>query len=427
MAASDLFVGGARRAGISNNHFFIGSERRMVRAKRILVHDYSGHPFQAQLSRVLARRGYDVLHVHFAGFQTPKGDLGARPDDPAGLRIVGLSLDEPFHKDGFVKRRLQEIAVGRLVADEIRRFRPDVVLSSNAPLDTQAVIHKAARGSGARFVFWLQDIYSEAIGRILSRTFPVIGSAIARRYHALEYQLLRASDHVVAITDDFVAVLARNGVPGDRVSVIENWAPIEDMGSVVQGARAEGGSVRAVYAGTLGYKHNPEMLLAAASAVPVTIDVYSEGSMADRLASQAASQGLANLRVRPWVPFANHPSVLGGADILIAMIERDAGIFSVPSKVLTYFCCGRSVLASVPGGNLARRIIEREEAGLVSEPERTEDFVGNLRRLAEDRLLRDRLGDNGRSYAERNFAIDAIADRFETIFDAVYHQGKQAI
>ncbi len=29
---------------------------------RILVHDYSGHPFQAQLSRELARRGHDVVH-----------------------------------------------------------------------------------------------------------------------------------------------------------------------------------------------------------------------------------------------------------------------------------------------------------------------------------------------------------------------------
>jgi colanic acid biosynthesis glycosyl transferase WcaI len=115
------------------------------------------------------------------------------------------------------------------VADEIRSFRPDVVLSANAPLDTQAVIYKASRGSGARFIFWLQDIYSEAIGRIVPKAFPLIGGAVARRYHRLEFQLLRSSDHIVAITDDFVPILRRNGITADRVSVIENWAPLNEM------------------------------------------------------------------------------------------------------------------------------------------------------------------------------------------------------
>jgi GDP-D-mannose 3',5'-epimerase len=78
------------------------------------------------------------------------------------------------------------------------------------------------------------------------------------------------------------------------------------------------------------------------------------------------------------------PAVLGGADILIAMIEDDAGMFSVPSKVLTYFCCGRPVLAAVPRGNLARRLVEREHAGLGSDPGSDAQFIGNLRRLAED-------------------------------------------
>jgi colanic acid biosynthesis glycosyl transferase WcaI len=57
----------------------------MACAKRILVHDYSGHPFQAELSRSLARRGHDVLHLSFRQFQTPKGDLVAKPDDPVGF------------------------------------------------------------------------------------------------------------------------------------------------------------------------------------------------------------------------------------------------------------------------------------------------------------------------------------------------------
>src|SRR5450631_3453912 len=43
--------------------------------KRILLNDYCGHPFQVELSRELARRGHEVLHVYSADDQTPKGDL----------------------------------------------------------------------------------------------------------------------------------------------------------------------------------------------------------------------------------------------------------------------------------------------------------------------------------------------------------------
>lgn len=401
----------------------------MACAKRIVVHDYSGHPFQVQLSRSLARRGYDVLHLHSASFQTPKGDLTARDDDPAGLRIAGLALDQTFHKDSFLKRRSQEIAFGRMVANEIRLFRPDVVLSSNAPLDTQAVIHRASRACGAQFVFWLQDIYSEAIGRIVPKAFPVIGSAIARRYQRLEFGLLRASDHVVAITDDFVPMLRHNGVPAGQVSVIENWAPLDELALIAPGVEAGTGTdrVRAVYAGTLGYKHNPDVLLAAAKALPVAIEVFSEGAVAERLARKAVADGVSNLRVRPWVPFADLPKVLGSADILIAMIEEDAGLFSVPSKVLTYLSCGRPVLASVPKDNLARRIVEREHAGLGCDPGSDGHFIDNLRRLTEDARLRATLGANGLAYAAANFAIGPITDRFEVIFGDRYHVEKRAI
>ncbi len=401
----------------------------MVRARRILVHDYSGHPFQVQLARSLARRGHEVLHVYSESFQTPKGDLVARPDDPSGFRIPGLSLSEPFHKSSFLKRRAQEIEFGRLVAREIRRFQPHIVLSANAPLDTQAAIHKAARACGARFVFWLQDIYSEAIARFLP-AFPLIGNAVARRYQRLEFGLLRASDHVVAITDDFVPYLQQNGITPGRISVIENWAPLDEMQSVEpkqSESESGNGPIRAIYAGTLGYKHNPDLLLQAAKALPVTIDVHSEGAIAESLARKAVAEGVSNLRVKPWVPFADLPDVLGSADILIAMIEEGAGAFCVPSKVLTYFGCGRPVLASVPRNNLARRLIERADAGLASDPDDATAFIDNLRKLAGDVALRRRLGANGFAYARANFAIEPITDRFEAIFAGLYQMEKQAI
>ena len=47
---------------------------------------------------------------------------------------------------------------------------------------------------GVPFVFWLQDVYSQAIHHYLKAKLGVIGSAIGRYYQHLEGALLRSSD-----------------------------------------------------------------------------------------------------------------------------------------------------------------------------------------------------------------------------------------
>ena len=387
---------------------------------KILLHDYSGHPFQVQLSRELARRGHRVLHVFSASFQTPKANLRRLADDPPGLTIEAVTLSESFDKYSFVKRRRQEIETGRLVGEKIRSFRPDVVISSNAPLDAQRQIMRNARAVDARFVFWLQDLYSEALGSILPRKFPVLGHLVAAFYRWLEFDMLRKSDQVIAITGDFVAKLADNGVSRSRIAVIENWAPLD---GVVTGERdnpwakahMSGPGLRIVYSGTLGYKHNPSLLIQMARELDGHVYVFSEGEVARKLAESARTEGVTNLSVSGWVPFEDLSKMLSAADIVVALLQPDAGGFSVPSKVLTYLCAGRPIVAVIPEGNLARKIILEAEAGAVSSPGEVNQLVAQARELAGDPALRRRMGANGRAYALKHFDIRTIGDSFERV------------
>ena len=388
---------------------------------RILVSDYSGHPFQVQLSRELARRGHEVIHSYSAGFQTPKGNLAIGDDDPAGFSVVPVCNSKPFAKDSFFQRRRQEIEIGEELAKLVRSFRPDVVISSNAPLDTQRIFQKAALREGAKFVFWLQDIYSQAIARVVPRKFPIFGHAVAAWYRSLEFRMLRASDHVVAITQDFVPIVTAEGVAPAKVSIVENWAPLDELPPHPRNnewacSHMPGEGLRIVYSGTLGYKHNPGLLQALARELPdVHVYVFSEGEVAGRLAADAAASGLANLSVHPWVPFTDLPMMLAGADMFVAVIEPEAGVYSVPSKVLTYLAMGRPILASVPAENLAARLIRDHQAGYISPPGQEATLLEAARKLSGDVARRELLGENGRAYACKAFDIDAIGDRFSGI------------
>lgn len=384
---------------------------------RILVSDYSGHPFQVQLSRELARRGHVVTHTYSAGFQTPKGNLFVGPSDPAGFAIEPVRNSKPFAKHTFFARRGQEIEIGRELAKLIAAFEPDIVISSNAPLDTQRLIQAETRKRRAKFIFWLQDIYSNAISRVVPEKFPIVGLGIAALYRQLEFSMLRKSDHVVAITQDFVPIIVEKGVKSKQVSVVENWAPLDELPRYPREndwteAHMPGEALRIIYSGTLGYKHNPSLLISLARAMPDSqVHVFSEGEVA----AKVAGQGLANLFVHSWVPFADLPKMLSGADILVAVIEPEAGVYSVPSKVLTYLGIGRPILASVPGENLAAKLIGGNEAGYIALPGDDELLIARAKELAANPRMRQLLGDNGRAYAARAFNINAIADRFEAI------------
>jgi colanic acid biosynthesis glycosyl transferase WcaI len=389
---------------------------------RILVFEYSGHPFSVQLSRELARRGHEVVHSWSAGFQSPKGNLAVQPGDPPTFRTMPVRNKAQFAKNSFFRRRQQEIEVGRELARLCAEVRPDMVLAGNAQLDTERFIQAAAARQGVRFVFWLQDIYSRAISAVVPKKFPVIGHLVAAWYRHLEFRMLRESDHVVTITHDFLPLLTARGVDPERVTIIENWGPLAELplhprDNAWASAHMPGEGLRIVYSGTLGYKHNPRLLLDLARALPdASVHVFSEGEVAAGLLADARGEGIANLAVHAWVPIEQLSLMLSGADMFVTVIEPEAGVYSVPSKVLSYLSIGRPILASVPPENLAARLILDHGAGFVAPPGAEAELIERARELAADADLRKTMGDNGRAYAARAFDIEAIADRFEAIF-----------
>ena len=357
---------------------------------KILIHDYAGHPFQVQLSRSLAARGHRITHAYATFLQTPRGALERRTDDPENFSIQGLGISRPFAKHKFLQRRFQEVEYGRRAAAFIENLKPDWVISGNTPTEAQARLLRASRKCGAGFVSWVQDFYGIAVDKLLRRKLPLAGALIGGYYKRLDRKIMRQSDRIIVITEDFAPLLSSMGIPADRVTVIENWAPLEDLPTRPKDnawARAQGLADKFcfVYSGTLGMKHNPGLLAALAEHFrddpQVRILVISEGPGVDWLRNEAQQRGLQNLVLMPFQPFECMPDVLGCADVLVAILEPDAGVFSVPSKVLTYLCAGKPLLAAMPAENLAARTIKRAGAGSVVRTEHNGDFLAAGARL----------------------------------------------
>ena len=379
-----------------------------------------------QLSRTLAKRGHLVLHLYSGSNPTPHGNLNKLHTDSEDFHCFPLYLSQPFAKYSFVKRRFQEVEYGKILSREVHKFKPEVIISANTPLEAQNILLKSQRDQGTKFIYWLQDLHGIAIKKILHNKYYMLGDIVGYYYKHLELSMLKRSDHVIAITEDFLPILNQAHIKQEKLHIINNWAPLEELPIQPKDnpwARQHDlhDKVCFIYTGTLGLKHNPEMLVKLAIHLQkrpdVKIVIISEGLGADFLRAKKDELGLDNLLLLGFQPFAALPQIHGAADILVAILEREAGIFSVPSKILSYHCAGRPLLLAVPADNLAARIVRENEAGVIVSPDDDQEFYAAAEKLLGDEELRRRCGRNARNYAEKVFDIDKITDKFERIIN----------
>ena len=389
---------------------------------KILIHDYAGHPFQVNLSSELSKRGFDILHVYFGADKGPKGNM-----ESDEVKFFPVFTKNSYSKSNFIKRRFGDIDYGNRVAKLIEEFKPDIVLSGNTPTEAQQKILKASKRQNSSFIFWCQDFYSIAAKVILEKKIPLIGHFIGKYYSVLEKNQMRLSDHIIVITEKFLAQIRDWKIPKEKVSVIENWGPLEEIKMFKKDNpwsiknNLDPSRIRGLYTGTLALKHNPNHLLVSARNNPnIEILVIGFGVGFDYLSS--IKDKPKNLVLMPLQPFKDYSEVLSSADFCIAVIEKEAGKFSTPSKTLSYLCAGKPILLASPKENLAAEIIMKSRSGIVVNPDNIQGFSDALSELVSNNGRMIDFGKNARKYAEDNFDINKIADNFEKIFKKILNK-----
>ena len=409
----------------------------MAEPRRIQVHDFGGHPFQAELSRALAARGLVVEHAWSPQYGG-KGALERRPGDPETLSFRTIEAPQPFEKYSPVGRLRFERSFASAWIDQLEESKPDLVIACNVWLFALHRFSRWARRTGLPYVLWHQDVYSLALSEQLEGRLPRLAGLSRPAVHGastvftrLERDIVKSARRVVAIDDAFVREYETWGLDTSHVEVIPNWAPIDEIvpherdNAWGKANLGDPKRFRLHYAGTLGAKHNPLLLVDLVESlrergVDAELTVVSAGEGADVLAAATAARPaiVDHVRILPFQPLEQLGQVLGSGDVLVALLEPGASKFSIPSKVLSYFAAGRPVLGIMPADNPAAVDIT-DVGGHVVEPDQhgIADAVAWLETLSKDPDRRVDLGVRARNLAVQRFGIDAIAKRFMTVID----------
>lgn len=382
-----------------------------------------------ELAESFVQRGHEVTVV--TGF--PRYNVRATPsryqrglvmqEEIAGIRVLRIRVPA-VPRTSLVLRGVEHLlAPTVLFAGALTRGRHDVVFTYSPPLPFGVAACVLGFLHRRPAVVSVQDLFpKEAVMLGLLKSRPLI-----RLFEALErFVYRRASRIVVHSPANRAHVLAHGGHP-ERTVVVSNWADTER----IRPRERENGLRRRLgltgrfvvsYAGTMGWCQDMTVVLEAARRLRAVPDVVfllvGDGPDKPRAEERARALGLTNVVFLPTQDLDTYVEILAASDVSLINLNKNLKTPVVPSKLLNIMAAGRPVVASLPLDGDAPKIIAAAGCGVCVDAGDAVGLTEAIRTLYGDRDLARHMGQNGRTYAEREFSRAACVARFEALFES---------
>jgi colanic acid biosynthesis glycosyl transferase WcaI len=382
------------------------------------------------LSKGLVQRGHQVTVLtmvpHYpSGRVSPtfRGRIIWRSVE-MGVNVIRVWL--PSVDRNRLWKRLVQFMVYQLGATYASfRQKYDVVIAASSALSvslpfwsTVVLRHKPA-------VYSVHDVYPD-----VGVTLGVFHSkSVIMAVGSLERFCLNNAKVVRILSDSFRPGLRNLGVPDSKMVLVYDWVDtdlIHPMPKINPFALENNLQDRFVilYAGNIGLSQGLETILSAAEVLADQNDIQfvfvGDGGGRELLQSQSERLKLNNVKFIPFQPREKLPYVLASADVSLVILRKGIGLASLPSKTFSIMASGRPILASVDEASETWNLVNKAEAGLCIPPEDPARLVETISLLKQDKSLCERLGQNGRTWAEQHHSTHYAAEQFEKLlFDAI--------
>ena len=244
------------------------------------------------------------------------------------------------------------------------------------------------------------------------------GLKLHRLARALERRVWRSADRIFVVTGVLKEIIARAGVPRERIIVIPN-AVDRDSYPVDPYRAKPGGPLIIGFVGFVRSWHGLDSVIAGLAAQragpPMRLVIVGDGPARAALEQQAEVLGIPE-RVR-FTGIQNRqdiPEVIRTFDIAL---QPRAVSYASPLKLFEYMACGRAIVA--PDQPNIREILSPGETAILFDPDDPLALWGAISRLVDDPQLRERLGQAARRALEvRDYSWQANAARVMAVVAA---------
>lgn len=382
-------------------------------------------------AREWVKAGHEVTVITCAP-NFPRGKVYAgyqnklwQQEQMAGIRVIRVGTYITAN-EGFLRRTLDYLSFmcsGFLASLFVKRV--DVVVGTSPQFFTACAAFMAGLCKRVPWVFELRDIWPESIRAVGAMQSSKVLDALEH----VEMFLYRQASAIVSVTNAFGRTLVRRGIDGSKIHVVTNgvdisrFAPRAKDDELVARHQLQGKFV-AGYIGTHGMAHALDTILDAAKALKDAPDgdrfrfvLLGDGANKSALVERARAEGLDNVIFVDSIPkdeVVRYWSLLDASIIHLKKTELFTTV--IPSKMFECMGMAIPILHGVQGESAG--IVEREDVGVLFEPESAGALIEKLRQLEGDAALYQRLKANGPAAAQR-YDRAALAERMLKVLETV--------
>jgi len=236
---------------------------------------------------------------------------------------------------------------------------------------------------------YILDVHDLEFDGSLYKSIPLASKLVYR----LERIAVSKALKIVAVSEPMKEFLVKAWkVPEDRIEIIPNGY-FEEKLRKFSNEQEEGGLVSFLGVFTHNVDYDKVITLAK-SRKDIKICMIGDGPMRARFIKQVMKEGLSNIVAPGFLPDEEAYRILAKSQVCIFPLKNTLHTkVAGHMKVFDYAALGKAIATDRDGTAV---IFERNDAALVSDPAKPDEFIENVHRLLDDENLRKRLGENAR-------------------------------
>jgi len=414
-------------------------ERRDL--KRVLIHSIVFSPdgvstayLYNDIALGLVENGFDVVVLT----TTPHYNLieSELAKQPIAKKLFGLYYQSnfkgiqvyhlPLKKYKSTVKRLMSFVYWHLlslfIGFSIKKI--NFVLSPSPPLSIGFISLLIAKFKGAKSVYNVQEIYPDLLINQGSLKSPIIINLLK----LFEKFIYKYSAAVTTIDEVFYATISSRFSDTSKLKIIPNFVDTELYKPLLQKLELpsifgnDNGKIKVLYAGNIGFFQDWEPVLFAAKELlkdNVEFWVIGEGVQKEYLETEVQNQNLANVRIFPYQSRELIPIINNYADIHFIAINQPMEQEGFPSKVYTIMACAKPIIVVTGLNTPLYNFLKGKNCSELITDNRNVNFTKAIRKLAFDKELREKLGNNGYAEIKKNYSKKVVVSKYSNLFKSL--------
>ena len=377
-----------------------------------LAEDFSR--FGARVSVVTKLPGHELSEEERAAFYHRRDEIA-----PEGYRIQRVGK-KARRGANIVERALRACQNTIAIYRTAKKLKADVYILSSIPAYLGLVGSRLNRR--AKTIYLMQEIFPDNL--VAAGTYTE-WHPFVRFCRRMEQHIYRHNSAFITLSEEMKRTLIARGIEQEKITVIPNWADTETIQPIPRESNLLFDELNlpregfyAVYAGTLGFLQEPDVILDAAKLLKnekdIRILVFGDGALRQHVENRIEREQIENVLLFPLLSADRTAELYSIADVALVPLKKGMTRIAVPSETWLALSAGRPVIVCAEAGSEWARSIEHESYGVCITPGEPQEMADAIIRLHASTVPLSELGARARNYvcehASREQATRAYFD-----------------